>query len=88
MVFVLVIQGVVFAVWAFCAFRSLFRIRARAVAETGRAFPGMAATLRAFRDFVVLHQYQSERRILLLLTVVLLGLSIAFASARHTLWGW
>ncbi|HMO07338.1 MAG TPA: hypothetical protein PKD10_06775 [Paracoccaceae bacterium] len=39
-------QAVGFVVWAFVAFRILFRLRARAVAETGLPFPGLGATLR------------------------------------------
>lgn len=51
MVALLAVQGVVFAVWAFLAFRTLFRLRARAVAASGQMFPGLSATLAAFAGF-------------------------------------
>lgn len=82
MVVLLGIQGIVFAVWGFWAFRSLFRLRARAVAETGRGLPGMGATLRAFRAFLVLPEYRREKVVLLLLTALLWALPLVFAAMR------
>lgn len=45
------VQGLIFAVWTFLAFRTLFRLRARAVAASGQMFPGLGATLAAFAGF-------------------------------------
>lgn len=45
------LQAVAFAVWTFFAFRTLFRLRARAVAASGQVFPGFGATLAAFAGF-------------------------------------
>ena len=58
------VQGVAFAVWAVLMFRTLFRLRARAVARSGRAVPGLSATLEAFGAFLHLPEYRDDRRAL------------------------
>ena len=63
------LQGIVFAAWTYWMFRCLFRLRRRAVAETGSAFPGLGATLRSFAAFATLPDHARDRRILLALTV-------------------
>lgn len=68
-------QAVLFAVWAFVAFRILFRLRARAVAESGAAFPGLRATLAAFAGFLREPGFARERRLLAVLTAALLAMS-------------
>jgi len=62
MVALLAVQGVVFAVWAFLAFRTLFRLRARAVAASGQMFPGLGATLAAFAGFWRDPELRADRR--------------------------
>lgn len=47
----LALQAGVFAVWAVLAFRTLFRLRARAVVRSGQVFPGLRPTLNAFAGF-------------------------------------
>lgn len=76
---VLGVQAVVFAVWAFHAFRVLFHLRARVVEESDRAFPGMAVTLRMFRAFAQEPRYARDRRLLLGLTLLLFALIGVFA---------
>lgn len=76
----MVLQAVVFAIWAFYAFRSVFRLRADAVAATGKPWPGPAASLRAFAGFATLPKYAQDRRRMLVLTLLLLGLSAAFGA--------
>lgn len=74
----LTFQGMVFALWAFWAFRCLFRIRAYAVAETGQSMPGLVATLRSFRAFLRLPEFRRDRLILLALTFALWLLILGF----------
>ncbi|QYK41364.1 MAG: hypothetical protein KF887_18670 [Paracoccaceae bacterium] len=75
----LLAQAAVFVVWAVLAFRILFRLRARAVRDSGRTFPGLGATLRSFRGFVTRPDDRADRTRLVLLTLVLAGLSVAIA---------
>lgn len=82
MIIWLILQGMVFAVWAWWAFRCLFRLRAQAVAETGLIVPGMRVTLRVFRGFVHLPEYRRDRLILLGLTVLLWVMIAGFALIR------
>lgn len=77
---VLGLQGAVFVVWAIVMFRTLFRLRARAVADTGSSLPGPIATLRTFRAFVTETQYQRDRRILGALTLLLFALIAVVAA--------
>jgi hypothetical protein len=79
------LQGVVFAVWAYWMFRCLFRLRRRAVAETGSAFPGPGATLRSFAAFATLPDFARDRRILLVLTVTMFALIALGAALVRTL---
>ncbi|MDX5358216.1 MAG: hypothetical protein LPK12_10825 [Rhodobacterales bacterium] len=58
----LAVQAIVFAVWAWLAFRALFQLRARAVDRSGRAFPGLAATQEAFGAFLRAPEFAHERR--------------------------
>lgn len=73
------VQGVAFVLWTIQAFRCLFKLRARAVAESGSPWPGARATVRSFGAFVTAAEYQRDRRILLGLTVILFGLIGAVA---------
>ncbi len=79
MMAVLAVQGIVFAIWAYWMFRSLFLLRRAAIAETGRGYPGLRATLRQFGLFARSDQHQADRLVLVVLTLVLLGLTLAFA---------
>ena len=77
---VLALQGMVFAVWAFYAFRCLFKLRADAVAASGKLWPGPIASIRAFKGFVTMPKYGRDRRIMLALTVALFVLIGVFAA--------
>lgn len=72
----LTIQGAVFLIWIFLAFRWLFALRADAVAESGTALPGPGWVLRAFRGGLVDKRYAKDRFWLGILTLALLGLSL------------
>jgi|GEM_PF-1295250 len=73
----LIVQGLVFLVWAVLAFRWLFALRAEAVALSGRTLPNMATQWRVFRAGFTHPRYHRQRVQLGVLTVVLLALSAA-----------
>lgn len=68
---VLTAQGVVFAVWGFLAFRFLFALRRDAVAASGNVIPGLGATLTSFHGGLTAPKYRRQRRVFLLVTVLL-----------------
>lgn len=72
----LILQGMVFLIWTFLAFRWLFALRADAVAESGTALPGLRWTLRAFRGGLVDKRYARDRLWLGILTLILLSSSL------------
>lgn len=72
----LTVQGAVFLIWIFLAFRWLFALRADAVAESGAALPGPGWALRAFRGGLVDKRYARDRLWLGILTLALLGSSL------------
>ena len=76
------VQGAVFALWAYRMFRTLFRLRAHAVRASGKLYPGVGATLAAFRAFVTAQEFALDRRRLAVLTLLLIGLTGAFALSR------
>lgn len=65
----LVVQGTVFALWAFQMLRALFQARRIAVANSGKMWPGPFVALAALRDWTRSHP--RERNQLLATTVVL-----------------
>lgn len=65
MVVALTVQGMVFALWVVVAFRTLLRLRARAVAGSGGApFPGLRVTLGAFAGFWRHPDHNTDRKAL------------------------
>lgn len=75
-------QAGLFAVWGWLMFRTLFRLRARAVQATGRVIPGLGATLATFRDFFVDPALARDRRQLGLVTLALFALTLLFTLTR------
>src|SRR5690554_7522469 len=74
----LVLQGLVFLLWAALAFRFLFTIRAEAVARTGTQWPGPLTTLQIFRDALRDPRHPITRRPPLTPTRLLLGRTPGF----------
>lgn len=70
----LAVQGAVFLAWAVLMFRSLFRLRRRAIHRSGRMFPGIRDTLEGSRAFLTLPEFRAERRLLGAATLILLAL--------------
>ncbi len=77
MIGLLILQGVIFALWAVLAFRALGRIRARAVTAAGTPWPGLKAQFAALRAYLADPGERLARRGLLGLTVLVLALSAA-----------
>ena len=67
----LVLQGLVFIVWAIMMYRTLFLFRRRAAEETGRPFPGTGQFLKQAGRWLRSPEDRSERNTLLFLTFVL-----------------
>lgn len=78
----LVVQALVFALWAFVAFRSLFRLLALLQQQSGQPLPGFKATRAAPRLFLTDPRFAPERKALAVLTPLLLLLSVGFAASR------
>lgn len=69
----MILQGVVFVLWALQMFVSMFRLRGRAARELGVTFPGPFSTLRYWGIWLRDPDTRSERRRILLLTVLMFG---------------
>lgn len=80
----LTVQGLVFALWAVVAFRTLFRLRARAVADSGGApFPGLRASLRAFAAFWRHPDHSTDRKALAAVSAALVAsMLVTFAVGQ------
>lgn len=72
--------GVVFAVWAFLAFRSLFRLAGLLRERSGKMIPGVAETLSAPRIFLTDHLFRQDRKYLGLMTLLMLVLTAVLAK--------
>ena len=71
----LVISGLAFAMWAFLMLRTLFAMRCRAVARTGKTWPGPIDTLQEWGIWLRDPAFKQDRRQLLFLTLAVLLLS-------------
>jgi len=74
----LLMSGLVFLMWAFSMFRVLFSLRRRAVARTGKTWPGPIDTLHEWGIWLREPDYQRERRQLLLMTLAVFLLGYLF----------
>lgn len=80
MIIFLALQGAVFAIWAVLMFRALFRLLAEMRSRSGLAIPGLRSLAQAPGVFLRDPMFAFERRIIPLLTVILLALSAGFAA--------
>lgn len=78
-IWALVLQAVVFVVWAALAFATLFHLRKRAADRTGRPIPGPIAFVSATQDWRADPDFARSRRSLWLATVLLLAVSVLVA---------
>lgn len=79
MIILLVVQGLVFAIWAYHMFRAVFRLYGHAVRKSGRMMPGFGAQIGALQAFLAEPAFRSDRRRLFLATAALAVLTLAFA---------
>lgn len=77
----LALQGVIFAIWTWVAFRTLFRLRALAVARSGHLFPGPGPMLTSVAEWMRDPAEAERRRLLGSTTLVLLGLAAVSSLA-------
>ncbi len=75
----LTLQGVIFAVWAFLMFRTLFLLAGRARQKTGKAFPGLLEALRQWREWLTSAEDKRSRHLLGAVTLLLIATSGVFA---------
>lgn len=75
----LVLQGLVFIVWAFMMYRTLFLFRRRAAEETGQAFPSTGQFLKQAGRWLRSPEDRSERNTLFFLTAVLIVMTLSSA---------
>lgn len=71
--------ALIFAAWAYVAFRALFRLAALLRYRSGKMIPGLAETLAAPKVFLTDHHFRKDRKYLGLMTLLLLILSAVFA---------
>ncbi|MEW9918359.1 hypothetical protein AB2B41_01990 [Marimonas sp. MJW-29] len=71
-----VLSAIVFAMWAFSMFRTLFAMRRRASERTGKALPGPIDTLTEWGIWLRDPAYRSERRQLLFMMAAIIALSV------------
>jgi hypothetical protein len=79
---ILAAQGFVLVIWAYIAFRTLFRVMALLRYRSGEAIPGLATVFSAPAVFSTDHAFRRERRWLGLLTLLLLVLAALSATQR------
>ncbi len=72
----LVVQGVIFLLWALLAVRILFHLRGRAKDLAGHMVPRPFEWIAATEQWLADRDEANVRRVLLLLSVVLVGLSL------------
>ncbi|MEJ6392898.1 hypothetical protein V8J82_06520 [Gymnodinialimonas sp. 2305UL16-5] len=80
----LALQTLVFIVWAIMMFRTLFTLRQRGEAETGRTFPSPGAFLTQLGYWLKSDEDRMDRKTLFFLTFVLIAMNltnILFAGA-------
>ncbi|RYG91581.1 hypothetical protein EU803_10880 [Loktanella sp. IMCC34160] len=78
----LILQGVIFALWAGMAFRVLFHLRRRAVDRTGTGFPGPITFVRVTREWLADPDERRWHMALAGLTAALVGVSALFTLTR------
>ena len=70
-----VLTAIVFAMWAFSMFRTLFAMQRRAVARTGKTLPGPIDTLAEWGIWLRDPALGRERRQLLFQTIAMIALT-------------
>jgi hypothetical protein len=79
LVLLLIVQGLVFLVFAITAFWWLFALRRLAVERSGSTMPGLRDTLAAFREGLT-HPRYSRLRLTIVCSVALLVVSAPLVS--------
>jgi len=80
---ILVIQGLVFAAWAFVAFRTLFDITGRARRLSGKLLPGPGWAVHAWANWWRDRRVRHHRLQLVGLTIAMFVLIVVFAVIQR-----
>jgi hypothetical protein len=81
---ILVFEGLVFAAWAFVAFRTLFDVTGRARRLSGKMFPGPGWAVHAWANWWRDRSTHRHRLQFIGLTIALFVLIIAFVLVRNS----
>ena len=73
---ILIVQGAVFLLWALLAVRILFHLRGRARDLAGHMVPRPSEWIAATEEWLADGDEANVRRVLLLLSLILVGLSL------------
>ncbi len=68
-----IILGLAFIFWAYLMFSTLFMLRKRAEAKTGKTFPGPYSSLKEFWHFAKADADKKRRNLLILATLTVFG---------------
>ncbi len=68
-----VVLGLAFVCWAYLMFSTLFLLRKRAEAKTGKTFPGPFSSLKEFWYFAKSDADRKRRNLLILATLAMFG---------------
>jgi len=79
----MVMSGLVFVMWLFSMFRTLFAMRKRAASRTGKPIPGPLDTLQEWGLWLRDPAFRQERRQLLLMTLAVLLLAYLFSLSSQ-----
>ena len=76
----LILQGIVFGAWAFFMFRNLFRLWGDIAERTGTYFSlNLPLVFEVYGTFFTAEKYRFDRRILLVLTILVMALAMSSA---------
>ncbi|MBL4810936.1 MAG: hypothetical protein JKX69_00935 [Rhodobacteraceae bacterium] len=75
-----IIQGLIFVIWARCAFRALFAAQGFAKEISGSSFPGPFDFIKGVRSWLADPSTVKERWFFALSSVALIGVTIAVAA--------
>lgn len=80
MLILIILQGLIFVIWARCAFRALFAAQGFAKEIGGSSFPGPFDFIKGVRRWVADPATKKERWVFVLSSVALIGVTIAVAA--------
>ena len=83
-IILLVLQGVLFILWAFLMFRALFGIRRRHSAATGQMWIGPVAAFGVYWAYLKDPDHAGEKRRILLVLCLFFAVTFAFYALQSS----